>query len=67
MNGKIFGIGLGRTGTKSLQRWHFSGRPGDLLELPVEAEYKWEELCEFLGREHPGVPYPHEHKGDYRE
>lgn len=44
-----------------LVRRHFSGRRGGLLELPLEAPDKWEKLCVFLDRSHPGVTYPHEH------
>lgn len=47
-------------------RRHFKDRPEDLLELPLSAEHKWEKLCAFLDKDHPGVPYPHEHKGSYR-
>jgi Sulfotransferase domain len=39
-------------------RDHFRGRPNDLLELDIAAGDGWEPLCEFLGHEVPGVPFP---------
>jgi hypothetical protein len=42
-------------------RRHFSGS-GRLLEFDAEAGDGWEELCGFLDKPIPGVPYPHVYK-----
>jgi len=39
-------------------REHFRGRPQDLLELDVAAGQGWPELCAFLGRPLPELPFP---------
>jgi hypothetical protein len=39
-------------------RDHFRGRPSELLEIDLAAGDGWEPLCEFLGHEIPGVPFP---------
>ena len=43
-------------------RSHFSGRPGDLLEVCWGKGDGWAELASFLGRSAPGLPFPHENK-----
>ncbi len=46
-------------------RQYFAKRPNDLLEVCWQKEATWEPLCEFLGREIPAEPFPHENKGAY--
>jgi len=38
---------------------YFRNRPGDLLVIDFTSGEGWKELCGFLGREVPGVPFPH--------
>jgi hypothetical protein len=40
---------------------YFSGRPCDLLVLPLENDERWlwGQLCEFLNQPVPAVPFPH--------
>ncbi|MBA3557021.1 MAG: hypothetical protein H0W30_00330 [Gemmatimonadaceae bacterium] len=40
-------------------REYFRERPNDLLVIDICAGEGWEALCSFLGRAHPGVPFPH--------
>jgi hypothetical protein len=40
-------------------RQHFSDRPDKLLELDINAGDAWQQLCPFLGEQHPQQPYPH--------
>jgi hypothetical protein len=44
-------------------REYFEGRPDDLLVLDVCGGEGWPELCEFLGRPQPRMPFPHKGKG----
>lgn len=37
---------------------HFAGRPQDLLVLDVAAGQGWPELCAFLGKPVPEIPFP---------
>jgi fructose-1,6-bisphosphatase/inositol monophosphatase family enzyme len=37
---------------------HFEGRPQDLLVLDVAAGQGWNELCAFLGKPVPAIPFP---------
>jgi Sulfotransferase domain/N-terminal domain of galactosyltransferase len=37
---------------------YFRNRPNDLLVLDVDKGHGWRELCEFLGKPIPQVPYP---------
>ena len=37
---------------------HFEGRPQDLLVLDVAAGQGWNELCAFLGKPVPSMPFP---------
>jgi hypothetical protein len=46
---------------------HFRGRPEALLVVDWECGDGWPELCRFLGRAIPAVPFPHENAGDYRD
>lgn len=40
-------------------RRHFAGRPGQLLELDIDAGEGYEKLAPFLGRPVPDQPFPH--------
>jgi len=40
-------------------RRHFADRPGQLLEVCWETGSGWQDLCGFLGRPIPAVPFPH--------
>lgn len=40
-------------------RAHFRDRPDDFLELCWERGDGWPELCAFLGRDVPDIPFPH--------
>lgn len=40
-------------------RDYFRDRPADLLEVCWETGSGWRELCGFLGRDIPDVPFPH--------
>lgn len=37
---------------------HFKGRPQDLLVLDIAAGQGWNELCAFLGKPVPAIPFP---------
>jgi Sulfotransferase domain len=43
---------------------HFADRPGALLILDITAGEGWDELCAFLQKPIPRVPFPHENKRD---
>ncbi len=45
----------------------FSDKADSFLEINWETAVGWEELCEFLGKEIPGVEFPHANKGQYGE
>lgn len=47
-------------------RAFFADKPGRLLELCWEETPSWGALCAFLGCPVPGVPFPHENRGDYQ-
>ena len=38
---------------------YFRDRPGDFLEVCWEEGAGWNELCSFLGRQVPDIPFPH--------
>jgi hypothetical protein len=38
---------------------YFRDRPGDLLTVDFTEGGGWEELCGFLGKEVPDLPFPH--------
>lgn len=40
-------------------RSYFADRPGDLLEVCWGRGDGWDQLCGFLGRDIPDVPFPH--------
>ncbi len=42
---------------------YFKDRPDDLLVMRMNEGSGWAELCEFLGVENPGVPYPQGNRG----
>jgi hypothetical protein len=46
-------------------RDYFAGRPEDLLEVRWAAGDGWAQLCSFLDRPVPGVPFPHSNPGRY--
>ena len=46
-------------GHNALVREYFSQRPKDFLEVCWERGDGWDELCPFLGKDHPGTPFPH--------
>lgn len=41
---------------------YFKNRPGELLILDFTRGDRWEKLCAFLGKDVPGVPFPHYNK-----
>ena len=43
---------------------YFRMRPGDLLVLNFTRGDEWDKLCRFLGKEVPGVPFPHANKAE---
>ena len=45
-------------------REYFFGRKDDFLELCWEKGDGWRELCSFLGKEVPRLPFPHANKAD---
>lgn len=47
---------------------YFSGRSEKYLRIEMESpDYGWKTLCEFLGRDDPGVPWPHVNKKGEKE
>ena len=44
----------------------FRARPGDLLNVCWETGSGWQELCAFLGKPVPEIPFPHENKASDR-
>ncbi len=44
---------------------YFSDRKDDLLIVNWAENAGWEELCNFLGKDIPNIPFPHSNKGDY--
>lgn len=44
---------------------YFSDRKNDLLIVNWAEDSGWEELCHFLGKDIPNIPFPHSNKGDY--
>jgi hypothetical protein len=47
-------------------REYFQDRPGDLLEVCWETGSGWKELCAFLDKPIPDIPFPHENKASDR-
>lgn len=45
---------------------YFRNRPQDLLVVNWEQGDGWPELCGFLGKPIPSVPFPHANRGHYR-
>jgi hypothetical protein len=45
-------------------REYFAAKPGKLLVACWEEGTGWKELCEFLGRDIPDAPFPHENVVD---
>jgi hypothetical protein len=45
---------------------YFADREKDLLILNTAAGEGWEQLCSFLGKAIPDVPYPHENQSRYQ-
>ncbi len=37
----------------------------DFLAIDFERGEGWEELCDFLGRPVPGIPFPHDNRQNY--
>jgi hypothetical protein len=48
-------------------RAHFASRPGALLEIDVEKQPRWNELCAFLGKPIPSGPFPRANTARERE
>jgi len=46
---------------------YFRDRSNDLLIVDWEQENKWDDLCEFLGKDIPNDPFPHANKGKYTD
>ncbi|OQY37243.1 MAG: hypothetical protein B6229_08730 [Spirochaetaceae bacterium 4572_7] len=44
-------------------RSYFKGREQDFIELCWEKGHGWKELCDFLGKDIPNIPFPHKNKG----
>jgi Sulfotransferase domain len=44
---------------------YFYNRPQALLVLDWEKGDGWKELCKFLDKDIPNMPFPHTNKGDY--
>jgi hypothetical protein len=44
---------------------YFYGRPKALLVVDWEQGHGWKELCGFLNRAIPSVPFPHANRGEY--
>ena len=47
-------------------RAYFRNRPQDLLEVNWANGDGWKEVCDFLGERAPSGPFPHAHRGNYR-
>lgn len=45
---------------------YFAGRQDDLLIMDITKGDGWEKLCEFLGKEAPSIPFPHENQARNR-
>jgi len=48
-------------------RAHFAARPGTLLEVNIEKQPRWDELCAFLGKAIPAQPFPRANTAIERE
>lgn len=46
---------------------YFQDRPNQLLVLDWEKGNGWKELCRFLGKPVPSLPFPHANKGLYSQ
>ncbi len=46
---------------------YFKERSSDLLVLDLAKGNGWEQLCPFLGKEIPNIPFPHINKAEVRE
>jgi len=46
---------------------YFKYRPEDLLVMNLAKEDGWKQLCSFLGKPHPSMPFPHVNKASDRE
>lgn len=46
---------------------YFKDRPGDLLILDLTKGDGWDNLCPFLEKEIPSIPFPHANKTDRRK
>jgi hypothetical protein len=45
---------------------HFEDRPDDLLIMDLAGGDGWEELCSFLGKDSPAIPFPHSNQARHR-
>ena len=45
---------------------YFKNRPKDFTVLCWEKRNQWKELCKFLNKEIPKIPFPHKNKGNYQ-
>lgn len=46
---------------------HFASRPGDFLVMDLARGHGWKELCLFLEKPVPDIPFPHANKSQERE
>ena len=46
---------------------YFKDKPNQLLVLDIIKGEGWENLCTFLGKDIPDVPFPHENIGKYQK
>ena len=73
----IYGVGAPRghedvylrryTGHNAEVMQHFRDRPQDLLVMDLARGDGWPELCSFLGRDVPDVPFPHANQAEVRQ
>jgi len=44
---------------------YFADRPNDLLQLDLPGGDGWDDLCAFLGKDVPDLPFPHANKASW--
>lgn len=55
-----------RDHTKEVRQF-FADKQDQYLELDICAGDDWDQLCPFIGRNYPNIPFPHKNKGDYNK